>query len=98
MKKNDNDQNRRYIHLVIGITGHRDIVNEDRELLKDKIREIFKELRSRYANTPLLLITSLAEGADRIGAEVALEMGFEYIVPSYVRGKSAPRVTFVRYN
>jgi uncharacterized membrane protein HdeD (DUF308 family) len=81
MKKNDNDQNRRYIHLVIGITGHRDIVNEDRELLKDKIREIFKELRSRYANTPLLLITSLAEGADRIGAEVALEMGIEYIVP-----------------
>ena len=51
------------------------------EELKNKIKGIFKDLKESFNNTPLLLLTSLAEGADRIAAEVALEMNIKYIVP-----------------
>ena len=54
------DDDRRYIHLVIGITGHRDIVKEDRDALKNKIKNVFRELKERFPNTPLLL-TPLAK-------------------------------------
>lgn len=80
MMTND-DENKQYIHLVIGITGHRDIVDENKDSLKNEIREFFQGLKSKFTNTPLLLLTSLAEGADRIAAQVALEEKINYIVP-----------------
>jgi len=66
------DDNDYRIHLVVGITGHRDIPEEDADKLKEKIRRIFKELMEEYPNTPLLLLTPLAEGADRIAAKAAI--------------------------
>ena len=75
------DNDRRYIHLVIGITGHRDILDADKDILKNKIKDIFNELKKKYPNTPLLLLTPLAEGADRIAAMAAIEMNIKYIVP-----------------
>jgi hypothetical protein len=74
------DDNDYRIHLVIGITGHRDIPQEDVDKLKEKIREIFRELKGKYPNTPLLLLTPLAEGADRIAAKAAIEEGIDYVV------------------
>jgi len=68
------------IHLVVGITGHRDIPEEDADRLKEKIKGIFKELMEEYPNTPLLLLTPLAEGADRIAAKAAIEEGIDYVV------------------
>ena len=59
--------------LVIGVTGHRDLRPGDIEDLKKQVRQIFQELRDRYPSTPFILISSLAEGADRLVAEVALE-------------------------
>jgi len=74
------DDNDYRIHLVVGITGHRDIPEEDADKLKEKIRRIFKELMEEYPNTPLLLLTPLAEGADRIAAKAAIEEGIDYVV------------------
>jgi hypothetical protein len=74
------DDNDYRIHLIIGITGHRDIPQEDADRLKEKIRGIFKELKEEYPNTPLLLLTPLAEGADRIAAKAAIEEGIDYVV------------------
>ena len=68
------------IHLIIGITGHRDIPLEDADKLKEKIKGIFEELKEEYPNTPLLLLTPLAEGADRIAAKAAIEEGIDYVV------------------
>ncbi|QGA53908.1 hypothetical protein GFS03_04620 [Sulfolobus sp. E5-1-F] len=76
----DVDAERKYIHLVVGITGHRDIPDEDRDRLKELIKGVFRELRSKFPDTPLLLLTPLAEGADRIAAEAALEEGVKYVV------------------
>ncbi|MEM3260146.1 MAG: hypothetical protein QW533_07165 [Thermoplasmata archaeon] len=69
------------IHLIIGITGHRDLVPEDMSAVKKKIKEFFDELKRKLPHTPLLLLTPLAEGADRLAAEVAREEGIKYIAP-----------------
>src|SRR5258708_33337463 len=73
--------------LVIGITGHRDIREEDREQLKNSIHNVLTELRHRYPCTPFILLSPLAEGADRLVAEVALrpEIGARLIAPLPMR-------------
>ena len=58
--------------LVIGISGHLALREEDRPALERKIREILDEFRKNYRDTPLILVSALAEGADRLAAKVAL--------------------------
>jgi hypothetical protein len=58
--------------LVIGITGHPDIRNKDREDLLDAVTRILLELKGKYSATPLILLSSLAEGADRLAAQAGL--------------------------
>jgi hypothetical protein len=67
--------------LVIGITGHRDLRAEDCEALEGQVRAVFDELRGRYRDTPLILLSPLAEGADRLAARVALACDVRLIVP-----------------
>jgi hypothetical protein len=67
--------------IVIGITGHRDIRETDRSALRGLIKGVLEDFSTTYPYTPLVFLTSLAEGADRLGAEVAYEMGIEVIVP-----------------
>jgi len=59
--------------LVIGVTGHRDLRPEDVEELKKQVREILNGLQTQYPSTPIILLSPLAEGADRLAASVALE-------------------------
>ena len=61
------------IPLVIGVTGHRDIHEDDIARLKEKIEIIFQSLIKKYEHTPIILLSPLADGADRIVAEVALD-------------------------
>jgi hypothetical protein len=65
------------IPLVLGVTGHRDLRPEDREAVKTALHSIFENLSQKYPNTPLLLISQLAEGADRLAAKAALAHGSE---------------------
>jgi len=67
--------------LVLGITGHRDLRPEDGPALAAGVRGIFEELRVRYKATSLVLLSSLAEGADRLAARVALGLGARLVVP-----------------
>ena len=67
--------------IVIGVTGHRHLRATDREKLREHVRGLFTGLRRRYPTTPLRIISALAEGADRLVAEVALEDGHELLVP-----------------
>lgn len=71
----------RPLPLVIGITGHRDLREQDKPRLAESLRKIFIELRDQYPHTPFLLITALAEGADRFAAEIAMEFDSELICP-----------------
>ena len=69
------------IPLVLGVTGHRRLRAEDIPRLEAAVRDLFTALRRASPTTPLLLITPLAEGADRLVARVALEAGAELVVP-----------------
>jgi hypothetical protein len=61
--------------LIIGVTGHRDLRPQDLEALSEQVRQILLKLKSRYSSTPLVMLSALAEGADRLAAKVALEPG-----------------------
>jgi hypothetical protein len=73
------------IPLVIGTTGHRDVRPQDVPLLEREVRAIIDRLRSDYLGddneTPIILISALAEGADSVVARVALAMGVKLIAP-----------------
>jgi len=50
--------------LVIGVTGHRDLREEDRPILETLLRGIFADLKKQYPSLPLILLSPLAAGAD----------------------------------
>jgi hypothetical protein len=70
-----------FIPLYIGITGHRDIRDEDKALLRELIKKILNEKIGQCPDTPIVLLTPLAEGADRLAAWAALECGISYVCP-----------------
>jgi len=61
--------------LVIGVTGHRDLVPVEVDQLKSSVAGFIAELQQRFPNTPIQVMTALAEGADRLAAHVALDAG-----------------------
>lgn len=67
--------------LVIGVTGHRDLVAADSARIRELLDTFFTRLRRQYPHTPLRLLSPLAEGADRLVAQVALQHGAELVVP-----------------
>jgi hypothetical protein len=67
--------------LIIGLAGQRDVREESKEEIRQRIREIFQELGTQYPHTDLVLFSSLGEGAPRLAAQVAKESGVRLIVP-----------------
>lgn len=67
--------------LVFGVTGHRDLRPEDMARLEAKVGGIFLAFRAQYPSTPFVLLSPLAEGADRLVARVALASGVRLIAP-----------------
>jgi len=71
--------------LVIGVTGHRDLRDEDVPALEQEVAAIVTSLRRDYLReddeTPIILLSSLAEGADRLVARVALAHGARLVAP-----------------
>lgn len=71
--------------LVIGATGHRDLRDENLPALEREVREAIKRLKRDYLHddkeTPLIVLSSLAEGADRLIARVAMQLGAKLIAP-----------------
>ena len=61
--------------IVIGVTGHRDLCPVDMPSLAAKVQDIVSDLRKRYPNSPLRILTSLAAGADTLAAQVGVSMG-----------------------
>lgn len=67
--------------IVLGVTGHIDILEEDLGFYKAQLSQFFSQLKKDYPSTPLQLLNPLAEGADRIVAHAALEHDVELIIP-----------------
>jgi hypothetical protein len=68
------------VPVTIGVTGHRDLVEAEIEPIRERVRALFTSLQARFPDRPLLILSPLAEGADRLVAEVALELGLELTV------------------
>jgi hypothetical protein len=75
------DSRSRHIPLIFGVSGHRDLLIADVPQLRDQLLQIFERFRAAYPHTPFRLLTPLAEGADRLTAEVALACGIGLFVP-----------------
>jgi len=67
--------------LVVGVTGHRDLREQDRDALEAWVRQLLVEIRERYPHTPVVVLSPLAEGADRLVARVALALCLQLVVP-----------------
>jgi hypothetical protein len=65
--------------LVVGVTGHRDLRPEDVPTLEDTVRRAFERIRHDCPDMPIILLTSLAEGADRLVARVGLHAGVRLV-------------------
>ena len=67
------------MRLSVGVTGHRDLVEQERPALENRVRAFFNDLRETYPALELEVLTALAEGADRLVARVAFELGIPMI-------------------
>jgi hypothetical protein len=67
--------------LIFGVSGHRDLVATDLPELRRQLSRVFSSFRAAYPHTPFQLLTPLAEGADRLAAEVALASEIDLLVP-----------------
>ena len=67
--------------FIFGVSGHRDLVSTDLPELRQQLQRIFNHYRCAYPTASFRLLSPLAEGADRVAAEVALQSGMELHVP-----------------
>ena len=67
--------------LVVGVTSHRNIPAREVESIRQRVREFFAQLQRDFPHTPLVVISALAEGGDRLAAEEALRCGADLIAP-----------------
>jgi hypothetical protein len=67
--------------FIFGVSGHRDLVRTDLPELRKQLHTVFSHFRSAYPNASFELLSPLAEGADRVAAEVALASGIRLAVP-----------------
>ena len=67
--------------IVVGVTGHRDLRQQDLPALEAIVKRLLRELQVTHPHTPLLVLSPLAEGSDRLVARVALDVGVRLIVP-----------------
>lgn len=67
--------------IVVGVSGHRDLIKEDYSILRQKLTDIWREISENFPEARLTILSSLAAGADCLMAEVALSLGAELVVP-----------------
>ena len=65
--------------LSIGVTGHRDLPAE-LQLVGDALVQIFERIRTDFPAGSYAIISPLAEGADRLVAQIGIEMLFASLV------------------
>jgi hypothetical protein len=68
------------VPLVVAVTGHRDLVPAEIPHIRARVQDFLRELRQRYADRTIGIMSALAEGADQLVAEEALELGIPLTV------------------
>jgi hypothetical protein len=68
------------IPLILGVAGHRRLPDSG-DALGRVVRELLLDFRNRYPSTRIVVLSSLAEGADRLVAREALALDCSLVVP-----------------
>ena len=66
------------VSLVIGVTGHRDLVPTEIPAVTMQVERFFDTLAAEF-NLPIMVLTPLAEGADRLVGDVARSRGYDVV-------------------
>ena len=74
-------ENAMSIPIVVGVTGHRDLREQDIPTLRVFVRAELQKLKDANQHSHLIMLNALAAGADLLCAEVALEAGIALIAP-----------------
>ncbi|MEM9181609.1 MAG: hypothetical protein AAGB27_00515 [Pseudomonadota bacterium] len=69
------------VPLTIGVTAHRDLCPDELPQIKRAGTDFLQKLRAQFPDTPLRILSPLAEGGDRMIGQLALELGVELAVP-----------------
>lgn len=65
------------VSLVIGVTGHRDLVPTEVPAITLQVERFFDTLEAEFPDLPIMVLTPLAEGADRLVGDVARSRGYD---------------------
>ena len=63
------------VPLVVAVTGHRDLLPAEIPVIRSRVRDCLSGLQHDYPGRIIMVMSALAEGADRLVAEEALELG-----------------------
>ena len=69
------------VPMVIGVTSHRDIPEDEGGILRESVRDFFARLQREYPFSPLWVLSPLAEGGDQLVAEEGLKLGARLVAP-----------------
>ncbi|MDH3578600.1 MAG: hypothetical protein OEO71_12380 [Gammaproteobacteria bacterium] len=69
------------VPLVIAVSGHRNLVAAEIPEIERLVREFLETIRGNSGETPVAVLTPLAEGAGQLVATEALRLGLPLIVP-----------------
>jgi hypothetical protein len=69
--------------LVVGVSGHRDLREDWIPQIKEQVSGFLRDLHRRLPNTQLDVLVGMADGADLLVAQVAIELGLrvEAVLP-----------------
>lgn len=67
------------IPLLVGVVGHRDLVPDEVPAIRSAIEQLLRELRDAQPDVRINLLTSQADGADLLAADVAHGLGIEIV-------------------
>lgn len=65
--------------VLIGVAGHRDLRDGDLPTLEGLVSGVLRELLDAYRHTSCVILSPLAEGADRLVARVGLRLGMRLV-------------------
>ena len=65
------------VPIVVAATGHRVIPSQDEDDLRKAVSDALGAIAQENSNSPCILISALAEGADRLIARCALDLGWQ---------------------
>lgn len=68
------------VPLVVAVSGHRDLLPTEMPRIRQLVREFLCELRDTCPDRVVAVMSALAEGADRLVAQEALELGMPLTV------------------